>query len=94
MGVYSGHRLARDRSGDDVHYHNYYQWVAYLLFLQSLSFFLPLMLHRFFQDGRVQNILQGLHNLVLFQETREDKYGDIAIFFRDWYNRQVQQNSE
>ncbi len=39
--------LARDRGGDaDASYHNYYQWVAYLLFLQSLSFFLPLNLYK------------------------------------------------
>ncbi len=41
----------------------------------------------------MQHILQGLHNLVMFRETREDKYGDIALFFRDWNNRQVKSNS-
>ncbi len=39
--------LARDRGGDaSASHHNYYQWVAYLLFLQSLSFFLPLNLYK------------------------------------------------
>lgn len=56
---------------------------------QSLSFFGPLVLHRFLQDGRIQRVLNDLHNIILFPEYREDKYGDIDWFFRDWYNHQT-----
>jgi len=30
---------------EDARYHNYYQWIGYLLFAQGLSFFLPITLH-------------------------------------------------
>ena len=32
-------------------YHNYYMWIPYLLLLQSATFFLPLLLHKFLQEG-------------------------------------------
>jgi len=41
-------------------------------------------LHSFFQDGRVESILHGLHNVILFPEIRDDKYGEINLYFRDW----------
>ena len=63
-------------------------WIPYLLFSQSLTFFIPLLLHRLFQDARVQCILAGLHNITAFRETREDIYGDIQQFFQDWFNHQ------
>ena len=67
-------------------YHNYYMWVPYLLLIQSCTFFIPLLLHRFAQEGRVQLLLAGLHNLIAFDETREDKYGDIKLYMKDFYN--------
>lgn len=67
-------------------YHNYYMWVPYLLLAQSVTFFIPLLLHRFCQEGRVQLLLDGLHNLIAFDETRIDKYGDIKFYFRDFWN--------
>jgi hypothetical protein len=67
-------------------YHNYYMWVPYLLLIQSVTFFVPLLLHRFCQEGKAQLLLQGLHQLTAFNETREDKYGDAKLYFRDWYN--------
>ena len=63
-------------------------WIPYLLLFQSTTFFIPLLLHRFFQKGKVQDLLAGLHNLISFDETREDKYGDIKFYLRDWWNSQ------
>ena len=70
-------------------YHNYYMWVPYLLFAQSLSFFIPYMLHKFFQEGRLQLVLAELHNISPYPETRDNTIGDITTFFRDWYNHQT-----
>ena len=76
--------------GTDGHkeakYHNYYMWVPYLLLFQSVTFFVPLLLHRFAQEGKMQLLLAGLHNLTAFKETREDKYGDVKDYFRDYFN--------
>ena len=47
----------------DFVYHNYYMWVPYLLFFQSLTFFGPYLLHKFFQQGRLQLVIQELNNI-------------------------------
>ena len=70
-------------SGDHV-YHNYYMWVPYLLFFQSLTFITPYLLHKFFQQGRLQLVIQELNNISPYPETRTNKIDDIATFFRDW----------
>ena len=75
----------QDESNELI-YHNYYMWVPYLLLFQSTTFFIPLLLHRFWQEGKVQLLLAGLHNLISYDETRIDKYGDIKFYFRDWWN--------
>jgi hypothetical protein len=36
-------------SRDELVYHNYYMWVPYLLFFQSISFYIPFVLHKFLQ---------------------------------------------
>ena len=63
-------------------------WVPYFLFFQSLSFFVPFLLYRFFEDGRVESVLNGLWNIDPWRQPREDAYGDIACYFQDWYNHQ------
>jgi hypothetical protein len=42
-----------------------------------------------FKDGRAELLLADLQNLTAFPDTREDKYGDINSYFKDWYNHQV-----
>ena len=71
----------------DLIYHNYYMWVPYLLLFQSVTFFVPLLLHRFAQEGKSQLLIAGLHNVIPFHETREDKYGDAKFYFRDYWNQ-------
>ncbi|XP_059080250.1 innexin inx2-like [Tigriopus californicus] len=88
-GTYPGVGPSNSNDYHSGTFHNYYQWVPYLLFIQSLSFFAPLMIHRFIQDGRVQRVIQDLHNIVAYSETRDDMYGDIWVFFRDWYCHQT-----
>lgn len=90
LGYDVAHPGVRPRSyNEEAIYHNYYQWVPYLLFIQSLTFFAPLMIHRFIQDGRVQRVIQDLHNIIAYSETRDDLYGEIWVFFRDWYCHQT-----
>ena len=61
-------------------------WVPYLLLFQSVTFFIPILLHRFFQEGKIQLLLQGIHNVIPFKETREDKYGDVKDYLRDYWH--------
>ena len=71
---------------NDLKYHNYYMWVPYLLILQSATFFIPLLLHKFSQEGKMQLLFQGIHNIIPFKETREDKYGDVKDYLRDHWH--------
>ncbi len=50
---------------------------------------MPLVLHKFLEDGRADRILQDLNNIIVTKETREDMYGDIGDYFLDWYGHQT-----
>ena len=83
--IHSGVRpIGMTADNKDFVYHNYYMWVPYLLFFQSLTFFGPYLLHKFFQQGRLQLVIQELNNISPYPETRSNKIDDIATFFRDW----------
>ena len=43
---------------EERRYHNYYMWVPYLLFLQSVSFYLPHWIWKVVQTDKVRGILQ------------------------------------
>jgi len=66
-------------------YHSYYQWIPYLLFLQSASFYLPYLLNKFSHDNRITRLIQDLQNVIPFHENRQDKIGDIHLYLQDFY---------
>ena len=61
-------------------YHAYYQWIPYLLLIQSVSFYLPYMLNKFAHDNRITSLIQNLQNVIPFNENRMDKMGDIHLY--------------
>jgi len=66
-------------------YHAYYQWIPYLLLIQSVSFYLPYMLNKFAHDNRITSLIQNLQNVIPFNENRMDKMGDIHLYTQDFY---------
>jgi len=46
-------------------------------------------IHRFFEEGRTEILLAGLQNLMPSPDMREDIYGDLGFYFKDWYNHLV-----
>ena len=50
-------------------YHNYYMWIPYLLFIQSLTFYIPLFLHNFFQVGQTFFRMRCCPGLVVMGDT-------------------------
>ena len=42
--------------GETLH-HKYYQWVAFLLFLQALMFYFPRLLWLYWEDKRLEKVL-------------------------------------
>ena len=60
----------------ELKYHNYYMWIPYLLLFQSVTFFIPLLLHRFCQEGKVQILLSGIHNIISFKGESYECFDD------------------
>ena len=48
-----------------VKHQAYYQWVAFVLFFQGLLFYLPHLLFKMWEGGKIKNIISGLHQLIL-----------------------------
>jgi len=79
------HGIGPHTPGDEVIYHSYYQWVPYLLFLQAISFYVPHLFYKFSQDGKVQQLLNNLQNVIQYNEDRADKVGDVHLYLQDYY---------
>lgn len=45
--------------GEDVKYHKYYQWVAFVLFLEAGMFYLPRHLWKTSEGGKIRMLVQG-----------------------------------
>ena len=51
-------RVVPGTGPEERRYHNYYMWVPYMLFLQSVSFYLPHWIWKVVQTDKVRGILQ------------------------------------
>ena len=61
---------------DEVRYKNYYQWVPFVLFLQSLMFYTPHTIFKLWEGEKVQTLINGLDQIVL------RKGIDLFLIFR------------
>ena len=50
---------------DDTQYKNYYQWVPFVLFFQSLMFYTPHTIFKMWEGEKVQTLMNGLDQIVL-----------------------------
>ncbi|XP_043211423.1 innexin inx2-like isoform X2 [Amphibalanus amphitrite] len=66
-------RVVPGSGPEERRYHNYYMWVPYMLFLQSVSFYLPHWIWKVAQTDKVRGILQGLNYVVVDDEQRRMK---------------------
>lgn len=66
---------------DDISVKNYYQWVPFMLFLQSLMFYLPHMIYEWAEGKKVKKIMGCLHIFVLNREKRKDSVEELAKYF-------------
>ncbi|CAL1291424.1 unnamed protein product [Larinioides sclopetarius] len=56
--------------GENRKYHAYYQWVCFVLFLQSVLFYLPRYVWKFIDSGKIKTLVMGLNCCVLKPEDR------------------------
>jgi len=56
----------------------YYQWVPFMLFLQGCMFYIPHIIYKTFEGGKVKNYIDGLQAWVLDNNERSDKEHELA----------------
>jgi len=61
----------------------YYQWVPFMLFLQGLMFYIPHIIYKWAEEGKVKNLLGSLKLFQLNKETRNDDESALAKYFVD-----------
>jgi len=59
----------------------YYQWVPFMLFLQGIMFYIPHIIYKWTEEGKVKNLLGSLKLFVLNKETRQDEQKVLAKYF-------------
>jgi len=65
---------------DDVRHKAYYQWVPFVLFFQACLFYVPHMIFKAWEGGKVRNIIAGLNRLILDKRERSGKEKMLAHY--------------
>ncbi|XP_017462868.1 PREDICTED: innexin inx2-like, partial [Rhagoletis zephyria] len=68
---------------DEVISHSYYQWVGMVLFLQALCFYVPHMLWKLWEKGRVQGIINDLNKIILKAEKKDADQKKLVAYLAD-----------
>jgi len=58
----------------------YYQWVPFMLFLQGVMFYVPHLIYKAVEGGKLKNILAGLNLWVMKDDERESKEDCLADY--------------
>lgn len=62
-------------------YHQYYQWVCFVLFLQAIMFYLPHYLWKVWEGGRLRSLALGLEIPILTENAMEAKKEVLVYYF-------------
>lgn len=65
---------------DYIEIKKYYQWVPFMLFLQGIMFYIPHIIFKYFENGKIEGILEGLNRWILDGETRHSKEKELAEY--------------
>jgi hypothetical protein len=58
---------------DPIKVHAYYQWVPFVLFFQAICFYLPYVVWRSWEGGKIKNLVEGLQNILLTRYLAKDE---------------------
>jgi len=61
----------------------YYQWVPFMLFLQAIMFYIPHILYKSYEGGKLKAIIFGLNNWIMEDEERHSKEAELATYIRE-----------
>lgn len=62
---------------DEIRHHAYYQWVPFVLFAQSICFYMPHLFWRKLEGGKIKNLVVGLQSILLSKYFQADE--DLQI---------------
>lgn len=54
-----------EEDGEKVRFHSYYQWVPFMLFLQSISFYIPHWIWKMWEGGKIHMITKDMHRFCI-----------------------------
>jgi hypothetical protein len=58
------------KSTDEISHKAYYQWVPFVLFLQGCLFYLPHLIFKSWEGGKMKGIIAGLNPLIIDRNDR------------------------
>jgi innexin len=77
---------------DEITHHAYYQWVPFILFAQAISFYLPHLIWRSWEGGKIKSLVIGLQLVLLSKHlhAEEDmKVNDLVISSKPTLDKKV-----
>jgi len=69
--------------GEYIEVKAYYQWVPFVLFLQGIMFYMPHIVYKTVEEGKIKNLIGGLARFQLNKETRDEGIGTLAKYIVD-----------
>ncbi|XP_043236831.1 innexin inx2-like [Amphibalanus amphitrite] len=76
------HGVGAHAASDERRYHGYYQWVAFVLFLQGVAFYVPHWLWKLSEGRRLASLLQEMHVPVVDAEDRSTRLTNTVRYLR------------
>ena len=65
---------------EDLEFKAYYQWVPFVLFLQGIMFYLPHLIYKDMEGGKLKKIIFGLNQWICDSEERHGKEKELAEY--------------
>ena len=74
------HNQKQGYQPDYIEIKAYYQWVPFVLFLQACMFYIPHIVYKNFEGGKLKLIITGLNQWVLSDSERHSKESELASY--------------
>lgn len=75
------HGIDKSIPGDQRIYHQYYQWVCFVLFLQGTMFYIPHYIWKIWEGGRLKALAGDLKSPILDEDYRKKKQDILTNYF-------------